>query len=240
MKIKNKDIRVGFELESIVLRERDVCNQFRDNDIDVDYHSDGSLNVYSRDEEWLEGYAISMEFVTEPLIYKSIKFENYFKVVSSLFSEHKLTINRTCGLHFHLSIGQDKLIIPLYLGEKKFVNRYKEWIKVNYPLVASKRLGVDYARDYRYKIVRTINITRYLFVNFTSLQRHGTLEFRVYGYLNNPETTFKMYRDFVVDSIEFVKGYLANIDARKQRTVDSSEVIEELNDKVKRYQYCIN
>jgi len=223
MKIKNKDILIGFEFESMV-RTNQNFGDISDL-IDSDYTSDGSLSRYDYDHECLE-------FRSVPMVYKSERYRNYFKQLQKLVDSEVLEVNNTCGFHFHFSIKNMQEVI-IRLTDHDFINGYQDSIKANFNQLWELRSGNDYCEPIEPDdLLYQEHITRYKLLNICALSEHSTLENRFFGYQGrHTKPDLREFQRFVNHFISYSRDYLRNIDNRKNiiNISNIKEVLKPIN-----------
>jgi hypothetical protein len=175
----NKSFKFGVEIETVVPDGVDY-RAIAEN-LNVDYKGDGSIE---------SGYEDGVEFVTKPLGYNAMT-----RTITTLCNElqrQEVKVNRSCGLHIHAS--NKRFFSVRYL--RHLTNTWIAIEDVLYLTQPSSRLGNSYCKRLLSKYVHNDmfnakeakNIIgcaddwdRYTALNFNALEKHGTLEVRLFA-----------------------------------------------------------
>jgi len=206
------------------------------------YVSDGSL----RSSE-----GIKKEYVSEPICYDSNHQYELWNQLEVLY-RHKAEINKSMGLHIHVSTVKDGYY-P-FLTNRKFADYFREYVVDNlYKFKGEnkarlkRRLRTDrprgssdphyYCREYQNSTDLTKNLwgnNRYRKVNFTNVGRSkNTIEFRVFPAMTDVSGIKKAYR-VATGAINSFLQYerppveIANTTAKEKNTVDNIQLEPEL------------
>lgn len=207
MKIKDKDILVGFEVECIAACEDPSIEDLHISHVE-DLHDDGSIGEYNDDEE------TPVEACTFPLAYRGKRFDNFFESLGKSVAGEYIRLNSTCGLHFHMSFLRDRHIALTQLSSGDLIREWQEMVKKEYPTLWFERYENSYCEVYDTQETARVRMTRYKAINVTAGAQHGTLECRFYGPGDRPFDVIE-YKKFVIDTVEFFKKKLLLADFRR-------------------------
>ena len=226
MRIKDKDIKIGLESECMVQDQTDSYSVA--NTLNSDNREDGSLSTNTCNET-------AREFVSRPMIYKSKIYKNYFSELDALFTSGDITLNSSCGIHFHFSIPNMADAI-FFLGKKEFTGGYERLLKSNFFRLWDYRKSNDYCLPNRIdNIISTMN-GRYRTINFASYRAHRTIENRFYGFYGRERLDVQEFQRYINAFINYFRAFLLGVDKRKTQ-IKQSNIFEPLNLKTINYQF---
>ena len=205
------NILVGFEVEGEYRPNGDYDSYDDDayshyfESIQTENHEDGSVSSYSDD-------LYGREVVTIPLVYDSTPFKQFFTDLAKYITSGDLHLNRTCGLHFHVSF-------PFYAWNNvnaDLVNAWQAMVQERFPALWRARCANSYCTARKQTYISP-NQSRYQAFNVASATEHGTIEIRLYGYYQ--QWSVKEYKRFMYSTIHFLKKEL------KKRTVFRDNIV---------------
>ena len=227
MRIKDKGIRIGFEIECMVQDQATSSQVARI--LESDNREDGSL---STDDSYRE---TPREFVSLPIVYKSKEYKTYFSKLDTLFSEGDITLNSSCGIHFHFSIPTMADAI-FFLGKKEFTSGYEDILKNNFSSLWDYRRHNDYCSSISVDNIISTRNGRYRIINFASYAKHGTIENRFYGYYGHTRLDVQEFQRYIDTFIKYFRSFLFEVDKRKTQ-IKQLNIFEPLNLKTINYQF---
>lgn len=210
-KNNNTELCLGFELEGGFNRDlRNIDNKNAENfykllaKLKYNYGGDGSIQTNSFGLE-LKSFVYTIKDKTD----LNKVFED-FKLISEFIED----VNKTCGLHIHLSFKNlaDYYTLLNFSFADGFIKKYKEKFKTDDEL---QRVNNSYCRKYLSENDFKINTRkalqcnykafRYFAVNYNAYNLYKTIEFRIFPSTKNPNK-FKDYVNFLYDYvIKFLK-----------------------------------
>ena len=208
------------------------------------WHEDNSM-----DRDYLEdmGADRSGEFATFPFPYDQIKevitsccpqyvHETYFNNEYDEDENETLTVDKSCGLHFHISFSTNEYYLRLLSDEflDLLVHNSSEWARRRFGSGSYQYKRLKYGNDYATKTVGTIqelslgNLERYRFINASAFKKHGTLEFRLHPSYDSPTYVIEAL-DVLMESIDL---FLSCTEPKYKDTIKNSLIVEDLVDNV--------
>jgi len=145
----------------------------------------------------------SAEYVTQPIEMENRKhFKKIFDLLEDAKKSGEFHWNKTAGFHIHLSF---KPKVPPEIRSTKFTKYALDAIQNEFPLeyrirTAGRWCRIDRLDDEQFLRHPT---DRYKAINFASIQKHGTVEFRIFP----AKHPYKMYEYFRF-IIKMVREYL--------------------------------
>ena len=144
------------------------------------------------------------EYRLNPLPYTNINtIKNLFSSLQKCYKKSNFHFNKSCGFHLHISFSPIK---PPELMSYHFISYFNTEMARAFPKEYAARkenkFCVPYQRT-RAEIYNYAHANRYHAVNYNSLQRHKTIELRIF----RTTSPLKMF-SFVLFSIETIENFL--------------------------------
>jgi len=176
--MKTKIKRFGIEIEGEFSDE--LSDQLNDLNIGK-FVTDGSIRECEEGTH-NKDYLHSLEFVTEPLIYKDSTdtkdLKGMFQLLDKYYKEGNFHFNDTMGMHIHFSFIP---ILPSELWSIEFVEYFEKQLKKTYKNLYEQRIQGDYCRKIKNEREIGWGHDRYKEINFRpAYSKHRTIEFRIF------------------------------------------------------------
>ncbi len=189
--MRSKIFKIGFEIEGEFHSE--LVRRLNDPLIGV-MKSDGSVHSYHDN-------LLPREYNSLPLKKDSKDIDKIFGIFQKAYDNGLYNFNATAGMHIHMSFEPQR---PPEILSFLFFKTFMESLKRVFPKEIRPRIGHRFCEDIRDDREVFSGNERYRAINFQpALQRHGTIEFRIF-----PSETPEKMKNFLLFTISQVEHFL--------------------------------